>query len=135
MADATRQTDRQTEPTILDPVNIYKRGLGIDSVLGLFRRGTKGRIPTWSASWRPFCRVADFLSLTHSLFSLPVRVKLKLGTSPAASPSWLPEAATSSTPPILSLLSCLLSRPQPQLMAYEQAQIGPGPSLPLLIVI
>ncbi|OJZ83413.1 hypothetical protein ASPFODRAFT_63567 [Aspergillus luchuensis CBS 106.47] len=48
-------------------VNIYKRGLGIDSVLGQFRRGTKGRIPTWSASWRPFCRVADFLSLTHSL--------------------------------------------------------------------
>ncbi|RAH52529.1 hypothetical protein BO85DRAFT_472538 [Aspergillus piperis CBS 112811] len=44
-----------------------QRGLGIDSVLGQFRRGTKGRIPTWSASWRPFCRVADFLSLSHSL--------------------------------------------------------------------
>ncbi|OJI82300.1 hypothetical protein ASPTUDRAFT_58004 [Aspergillus tubingensis CBS 134.48] len=80
-------------------VNIYKRGLGIDSVLGLFRRGTKGRIPTWSASWRPFCRVADFLSLTHSLFSLPVRVKLKLGTSPAASPTSIDGVRTSSNWP------------------------------------
>ncbi|EHA24262.1 hypothetical protein ASPNIDRAFT_39692 [Aspergillus niger ATCC 1015] len=83
----------------------YERGLGIDSVLGLFRRGTKGRIPTWSTSWRPFCRVADFLS------SLPVRVKLKLGTSPAASPSCslkqLP--ATSFPPLILSLLPALPS--------------------------
>ncbi|PYH33339.1 uncharacterized protein BO87DRAFT_397878 [Aspergillus neoniger CBS 115656] len=73
-------TDRQTEPTILDPVNIYKRGLGIDSVLGLFRRGTKGRIPTWSASWRPFCR-------------------LKLGTSPAASPTSIDGVRTSSNWP------------------------------------
>ncbi|CAK39673.1 hypothetical protein M747DRAFT_310103 [Aspergillus niger ATCC 13496] len=83
----------------------YGRGLGIDSVLGLFRRGTKGRIPTWSTSWRPFCRVADFLS------SLPVRVKLKLGTSPAASPSCsLKQLRATSFPPlILSLLPALPS--------------------------